>query len=122
MTFPWHRSSLATNRSTPRERRSRRARQQVIPFFAFPQDVHRVIYTTNAIESLHMPDGYRLASRPASGRDPPHKAEGHHAIIFAKRRPPTLAFQALRPSVQASGCPASVSTEEPRPYVIQVRQ
>lgn len=26
----------------------------MIPFFAFPPDVRRVIYTTNAIESLHM--------------------------------------------------------------------
>jgi len=28
--------------------------QQVIPFFEFPADVRRVIYTTNAVESLHM--------------------------------------------------------------------
>ena len=26
----------------------------MIPFFAFPPEVRRVIYTTNAIESLHM--------------------------------------------------------------------
>jgi len=26
----------------------------VIPFFAFPAEVRRVIYTTNAVESLHM--------------------------------------------------------------------
>jgi len=26
----------------------------VIPFFAFPPEVRRVIYTTNAVESLHM--------------------------------------------------------------------
>jgi len=32
----------------------RRAWEQVIPFFAFPPEVRRVIYTTNAIESLHM--------------------------------------------------------------------
>jgi transposase-like protein len=31
-----------------------RAWAQVIPFFAFPPAVWRVIYTTNAIESLHM--------------------------------------------------------------------
>jgi len=31
-----------------------RAWQQVIPFFAFPPEVRRIIYTTNAIESLHM--------------------------------------------------------------------
>jgi transposase-like protein len=31
-----------------------RAWPQVIPFFAFPPAVRRVIYTTNAIESLHM--------------------------------------------------------------------
>jgi len=28
--------------------------QNVIPFFSFPPDVRRVIYTTNIIESLHM--------------------------------------------------------------------
>lgn len=31
----------------------RRAWTQVIPFFAFPPDVRRVIYTTNALESVH---------------------------------------------------------------------
>ena len=31
-----------------------RAWSHVIPFFAFPPAVRRVIYTTNAIESLHM--------------------------------------------------------------------
>ena len=28
--------------------------QRVIPFFAFPAEVRKVIYTTNAVESLHM--------------------------------------------------------------------
>ena len=32
----------------------RRAWENVIPFFAFPPDVRKVIYTTNVIESLHM--------------------------------------------------------------------
>ena len=32
----------------------RRAWPQVIPFFAFAPEVRRIIYTTNAIESLHM--------------------------------------------------------------------
>ena len=32
----------------------RRAWQHVIPFFAFPPLVRRVVYTTNVIESLHM--------------------------------------------------------------------
>ena len=27
---------------------------QVIPFFAFPEEVRKVVYTTNAVESLHM--------------------------------------------------------------------
>lgn len=31
----------------------RRNWEQVIPFFAYPEDVRRIIYTTNAIESLH---------------------------------------------------------------------
>jgi len=32
----------------------RRHWERVIPFFAFPAEIRRVIYTTNAIESLHM--------------------------------------------------------------------
>ncbi len=32
----------------------RRAWEHVIPFFAFPPAIRRVLYTTNAIESLHM--------------------------------------------------------------------
>jgi transposase-like protein len=32
----------------------RRAWEQVIPFFAYPLEVRRVFYTTNAIESLNM--------------------------------------------------------------------
>lgn len=32
----------------------RRNWEKVIPFFVFPADVRRIIYTTNAIESLHM--------------------------------------------------------------------
>jgi putative transposase len=31
----------------------RRAWTQVIPFFAFPPDIRRVLYTTNALESVH---------------------------------------------------------------------
>jgi putative transposase len=32
----------------------RRNWEQVIPFFAFPEEIRRIIYTTNAIESLNM--------------------------------------------------------------------
>src|ERR1043165_4891100 len=28
--------------------------EQVIPFFSYPAEVRKIIYTTNAIESLHM--------------------------------------------------------------------
>ena len=31
----------------------RRAWTQVIPFFAFPPEIRRLIYTTNALESVH---------------------------------------------------------------------
>ena len=31
----------------------RRAWTHVIPFFAFPPEIRRVIYTTNALESVH---------------------------------------------------------------------
>jgi putative transposase len=32
----------------------RRVWDQVIPFFAYPKEIRKIIYTTNAIESLHM--------------------------------------------------------------------
>jgi putative transposase len=32
----------------------RRAWENVIPFFAFPPEVRRIIYTKDMIESLHM--------------------------------------------------------------------
>ena len=32
----------------------RRHWERIIPFFAFPPDIRRVIYTTNAIKGLHM--------------------------------------------------------------------
>ena len=40
----------------------RRQWQQVIPFFAFPADIRKVIYTTNAVESLNM--SLRKALKP----------------------------------------------------------
>ena len=52
----WRPSRAAPGgRNTRRSCRSwRRAWEQVIPFYAFPPEVRRIIYTTNAIESLHM--------------------------------------------------------------------
>ena len=32
----------------------RRNWEQIIPFYAYPPEVRKIIYTTNAIESLHM--------------------------------------------------------------------
>lgn len=31
-----------------------RSWQRVFPFFDFPEEIHKIIYTTNAVESLHM--------------------------------------------------------------------
>ena len=36
------------------QRPVRRAWEHVTPFFAFPPEVRRIIYTINAIESVHM--------------------------------------------------------------------
>jgi putative transposase len=32
----------------------RRVWEEVIPFFAYPLEIRKIIYTTNAIESLHI--------------------------------------------------------------------
>ena len=49
----------------------RRAWAEVIPFFAFPEEVRKIIYTTNAIEALNSklrgrcgPGGTSPATRP----------------------------------------------------------
>lgn len=44
----------------------RRKRTQVVPFFAYPPDVRKIIYTTNAIESLHMQLRKIVKNRDAS--------------------------------------------------------
>jgi transposase-like protein len=69
----------------------RRAWTQVIPFFAFPPEIRRLIYTTNALESVHAQlrkiittrghfpnddarrncSGWRCATSPRSGSGPP---------------------------------------------------
>ena len=46
-TGPWDRKYPAVGQIW------RRAWPEVIPFFAFPKDVRRIIYTTNAIEALN---------------------------------------------------------------------
>ena len=43
----------------------RRAWQEVIPFFAFPPAVRKIIYTTNAIESLGSAPGRGVNCSPA---------------------------------------------------------
>ena len=44
---PWGRKYKAIGKAW------RRAWQEVIPFFAFPREVRRILYTTNAIEALN---------------------------------------------------------------------
>lgn len=44
---PWHKKYPAIVQSW------RRAWSEVVPFYAFPEEVRRIIYTTNAIESLN---------------------------------------------------------------------
>jgi putative transposase len=51
----------------------RRNWEQVIPFFAYPEAVHKIIYTTNAIESLNMSLRKMIKNRgtfPATTRPP----------------------------------------------------
>ena len=51
--FQWPCGTLARSRSPRRHRPWRRAWSEVIPFFAFPDEVRRIVYTTNAIEALN---------------------------------------------------------------------
>ncbi|MEJ7670103.1 MAG: IS256 family transposase [Casimicrobiaceae bacterium] len=71
----------------------RRNWEQVIPFFAFPAAVRRIIYTTNAIESLHSEvrkavRGLALRNITAKWKNPPiawHAAKAQFAIQFEDR-------------------------------------
>lgn len=60
----------------------RRAWQEVIPFFAFPRDVRRIIYTTNAIEALN--SKLRRAVR-ARGHFPSDEAATKLLYLVLKR-------------------------------------
>ena len=62
----------------------RRQWTQVIPLFAYPPEVRKIIYTTNAIESLHM----RLRKIVKDWKMPPctwKEAANQFAIIFDER-------------------------------------
>ena len=86
----------------------RRSWSEVIPFFAFPQEVRRMIYTTNAIESLnstirrsvrtrgHFPNEeaalkliwLQLREVTQKWKRPPrewHAAKAQFALLFAER-------------------------------------
>ena len=60
-----------------RDRAWRRAWDRVIPFFAFPPAVRRVIYTTNAIESVHS----AAAQDHQDARALPQRRRGHQADL-----------------------------------------
>ena len=66
----------------------RRAWTHVIPFFAFPPDVRRVIYTTNALESVHARVRKIIKTR---GHFPTDERDGIHLVrqlpISDKRGP-----------------------------------
>jgi putative transposase len=86
----------------------RRNWEQVIPFFAFPREVRTILYTTNAIESLHSQvqkavrvRGHFPSDEAATKliwlvlqkvekkwvKPPPqwHAAKAHFAIMFGER-------------------------------------
>ncbi len=73
----------------------RRAWTHVIPFFAFPPDIRRVIYTTNALESVHArlrkiikTRGHFPNDEAATNTDLA-RAAPHHGLLA--QRHPTLA-------------------------------
>jgi len=103
---------MGTEIPAPVTQRWRRAWNHAVPFFAFskavPKAVRRIIYTTNAIETLnsklrravrtrgHFPNNdaakkllYLVLSRAAEDwKRPPHKwgeAENQFAILFEER-------------------------------------
>src|SRR5260370_17147953 len=51
----------------------RRVWEQVVPFFAYPNEIRKIIYTTNAIESLHIQFPKFLTTTPhfPTHRPPP---------------------------------------------------
>ena len=47
-------SLLSGMNPIPRSAKCCRNSEHLKPFFAYPADIHKVIYTTNAVESLNM--------------------------------------------------------------------
>ena len=95
----------------------RRRWEEVIPFFAFSPEVRKIIYTTNAIESLHQPssqgDSEQGAFRQRRGGDEanlPGTAEYHGEV---EQRPPRMACcqAAVRDPVRRPVCADGLDDE-----------
>lgn len=59
----------------------RRTWGEVIPFFAFPEEVRRIIYTTNAIEQRHRVAECQTAPGRSGARPRPHGRECDQALV-----------------------------------------
>ena len=61
-----------------------RAWERVIPFLAFPEEIRRIIYTTNSVESLHMQIRKTIKTRGHFPNDDAALRLIWHAIMRAK--------------------------------------
>jgi hypothetical protein len=83
----------------------RRQWDQVIPFFAFPPEVRRIIYTTNAIESLNSTLRTAVRSRGHRGQTPASHGVGMQTTDWCtvaaskKLKPSRLSFKPAWQSV-----------------------
>ena len=83
--------------------------EQVIPFFAYPPEVRTIIYTTNAIESMHMQLRKIVKNRGHFPSDeaaskllywpcPTSRKIGRCRLLHGSRRPTSLPFSSANDS------------------------
>jgi hypothetical protein len=78
------RSALGARNARRSARAGRRAWGEVIPFYAFPTDVRRILYTTNAIEALN---SKRRRAVQARGHYPSGEATTKLLFLVLNRAP-----------------------------------
>jgi hypothetical protein len=89
-----------------------RAGQRVIPFFEFPEEIRKIIYTTNAVESLHMTLRKVTKNRGSLKSKPSHEGEARLHKIIDTTVAGGLHFKYLRYTASvAGGTPKSPSSE-----------
>ena len=109
---PWGRNYPAIGPSW------RRAWGEVVPFYASPGDVRRLLYTTNAIEALNAK--LRRAIR-ARGHFPTDEAALKLLFLVLNRAEKEWRMPPREWAMAKASSPSSSASASPRPWLVDVR-